>query len=142
MFSGEFGRSGYEQETALSEIERHETLAELARDRQMIMDGLAAGEVGKHPGLMAILSKLIEGGPELSSDHRGHLRRMAAIYYDTYSDYARASQNAEMDADLHEMAATSIQAELVELEVGEGWPDMWDVAYEDLLKLESGDQGA
>lgn len=138
MHSPEFGGFGYEGETALSEIERSQMLAELARTRQEIAHGHAAAEVAGNPELHAMLGKLIEGGPELSPGTRAHLRRMIALSYNFYT-YARQSADAAIDEEFYGVVIGALQGELDELNAmaeDERLPDLWDVAYEDLLRLE------
>lgn len=138
MRSPEFGGFGYEGETALSEIERSQMLAELARAQQEAAHKYAAAEVAENPELLAMLGKLVEGGPELSAGVRAHLRRMIALSYNFYA-YAKQAADAAIDEELHGIVIGALQGELDELHAlaeGERLPDLWDVAYEDLIRLE------
>lgn len=138
-FGPEFGR--FEGETALSEIERSQMLAELARSRQEVAHEHAAAEVAGNPELLAMLGKLVEGGPELSPEATAHLRRMIALSYNFYA-YAKQAADAAVDEELHGIVIGALQGELDELYAmteGERLPDLWDVAYEDLMRLEGND---
>jgi hypothetical protein len=144
MGSPEFGPDfgGFEGETALSQIERSQMLAELARTQQEMAHEHAAAEVAKNPELLAMLGKLIEGGPELSPEATAHLRRMIALSYNFYA-YAQQAADAAIDEELHGMVVESLQGELDELDrmaESETLPDLWDIAYEDLLRLEGGNE--
>jgi len=142
MRSPEFGVFGYEGETALSEMERSQMLAELARTQQEVAHEHAAAEVAENPELLAMLGKLVEGGPELSPGARAHLRRMIALSYNLYA-YAQQAVDAAVDEELHGIVIGTLQGELDELHAmaeGERLPDLWDMAYKDLLRLE-GNEG-
>lgn len=139
MKSPEFGGS-FDGETALSQMERSQMLAELARARQEAAQAGASAEVAARPELLAMLGKLIESGPEWSPQVTAHLRRMIALHYNFYG-YVQQAADAAVDEELHGIVLNTVQGELDELNrlaEGETLPDMWDIAYEDLMRLDGG----
>jgi|GEM_PF-6826751 len=128
--------SSPEGPTAASEIERHDLLAELARSRHESASLSASAEIARSPELHTLLSHLIEGGAELAPAARAHLRRMIAISY-SFNAYLAELHSAEIDQELHQLAAASVQAELAELDTlaGADLTHEWDQAYQDLRQF-------
>lgn len=136
--SQEFGSP--DGETALSVLERSELNREVARRREEAAHSRAAKEIAANPELTAMLATLIEGAGELSEQTKAHLRKMIAISYHLYG-YTTEAVDAAREQQFYTLVIDTVQDELDEL--GEllddgALPDLWDIAYEDLVRLEGG----
>jgi hypothetical protein len=84
-----------------------------------------------------MMTKLIEGGPELDPDTKAHLRRMIALWIGAHTDAMIQDQS---EVEFYRMAAMEVQRELDELKGLESQlddlPDLWDMALEDLIRFE------
>lgn len=81
------------------------------------------------------MRKVIEGGAALDPSHADHIRRIIAL---KLGGLTTATVQAAQDQNFFELAATTVEAEIIELHTfakDEDLPDLWDIAYEDLLRL-------
>lgn len=128
--------SGPEREPGLSAIERLDLLAEIAARSATIAHELGAVQVNQDPVLHAMLSKVIEGGPELDPTHQSFLRKMIALRLNGLPEDVAKS---ETDYAFYSSAAQTVRGEIEELRgmLGEDrLTDPWDAALQDLTDLD------
>lgn len=136
MGSPEFGSGHSEGLTALEEQERLELSRELAQCIEVAANMATAEAINGDPMLHAMLSKLIEGGPELYPPTRAHLRKMIALHLHPFD---KVRQQAAIDVSFFDATSQQVQQEVEELKSMEGLenlPDLWDIALQDLLRLD------
>lgn len=135
----ESGPNFYEGEPAVSEMARAELLTDLAFERARIIGDGVSAEIAANPELNAMMSKLIECGPGMDPAAQAHLRRMVSLWIGRHID---AIVDANSDGDFYRAATQELQAELDEMSGFEDdlsdLPDLWDIAYQDLLDFENG----
>lgn len=139
----EFGSFGLENEPAIDKITRAEMLAELSLKTANNAQEFAVNQINRDPILHTMLSKVINCGPELDPDYVQHLRKMIAL---RLNGSVEIQVQAGQDRDFYLSMAWEARSELRELDGFKadltGLPDMWDIAYKDLLHLEGGEPGA
>ena len=131
----------YEGETAIDEIARAEMLAVLNRAIEGWSREAAAREIAADPELEAMIGVLIEQSQEWDPYRRAHLRKMIALRLGTLNQLAlQATQNAGF-FDIARLEVEREVEELKQIESLQDLPDLWDLALQDLLTLESGEDG-
>jgi hypothetical protein len=124
------------EESGLSETERLELMLNLASEIEASAHELSASQINRDPILHTILGKVTESGPNLGPTHLAHLRRIITLRLAGMPDIAA---QAARDQEFFQIAIHTVQDEIDELNAIPGadeLPDMWDIALEDLLKLE------
>jgi len=135
----ESGPSFYEGEPAVSEFARAELMLDLATEKARLLGEGLTREIARNPELDAMLGKLIECGPDMDPHTKAHLRRMISLWIGTHRDMI---VDANHDVDFFRTVLQELQSELDEMADFETdlseLPDLWDIAYKDLLDLENG----
>ena len=124
------------EESRLSEMERLDLMRQLARQVEASAMKLGAEQINRDPILHTMLTKVIEGGPDLDPTHIAHMRKMIALRMCGLPD---VSAQAASDQAFYGLAIQTVQYEIEELKSipgAENLPDMWDIALQDLLGLE------
>jgi hypothetical protein len=124
------------EESGLSETERLDLMRNLAAEIEASAHELSVSQINRDPILHTILGKVIESGPNLDPAHLAHLRRIITLRLAGMPDIAA---QASRDQEFFQIAINTVQEEIDELSAIPGaseLPDMWDIALEDLLRLE------
>jgi hypothetical protein len=132
--------AGYpESEPAVSEIARADLMRELAVYKERVANEAISRQIIRQPELAAMLGKYLESGPELDPDIRAHLRKMIALWIGRGIEFAI---EAGYEASFYELVRDQVILELEELSDLEAdvsdIPDLWDLAAQDLFRLEGG----
>ncbi len=126
----------WHEESSPSELERLYLMQGLAVGTDRIAQELGASQNTQGPILRIMLGKLIEGGPNLCPNHVSHLRRMIALGLRGLPDIVT---QAEADQELVRLAEHTVSGEIKELNSipkADEFPYPWDIAVEDLCRLE------
>lgn len=136
-FNGGPNFPSFDSEPGISEIDRLDLMRSAAAEVEATAHEFASREISRDPILHTLLGKVVEGGAELDRTHLAHLRKIIALRLSGLHDIAA---QAAQDQDFFELMSTTVQAEIEELNAlaeANELPDLWDIAYEDLLRLES-----
>lgn len=136
MRSGEVPSFGPE-ESGISELERLALMNSIAARVEASTHELAASEINRDPMLHALLGKIVEGGAELDPSHLAHLRKILALRLGSLPEMA---EQAAQDQAFFDLMSTTIHAEIDELNAfaeDSEPPEIWGIACDDLLWLES-----
>lgn len=67
------------EESGISEMERLDLVRQLAGHIEASAQELGAKHINRDPIVHTMLSKVIEGGPDLDPTHAAHIRKMIAL---------------------------------------------------------------
>lgn len=124
------------EEVGISELERLDLMRAVAAEVEVTAHKFATSEINRDPLLHTLLGKVVESGAELDDIHLAHLRKMIALKLGGLHDIAtQAAQDQKFFGLMSSVVETEIE-ELNALAEANKLPDLWDIAYEDLLRLE------
>jgi hypothetical protein len=127
----------FDREPGISEIERLGLMRELAASVEATANKFAVNALQRDPISHTLLGKIVESGPEYDPTTLAHMRKMLALRLFGLPDIAA---RAASDREFFDIAIMSVSYEIDELESIPGadeLPDMWDIALEDLLRLQN-----
>lgn len=128
------------EESGVSGLERLDFMRSVAAEIEATAHEFAAREINRDPVLHTLLSTIIEGGAELDPQYLSHLRKIATLRLAALQDVAI---QVAQDQEFFTLMSVTLRSEINELDTlaeANELPDMWDIAYRDLLQLED-DQG-